>query len=214
MRTVQKKIKFTKGMITPSLIERTDLPMYDSSAQEIVNYICTPYGGFRTRRGTRKIQKVDLAEKVYFDSASGQGTFEDNNYESGTLANLNDGDTIVTLDIGASNVKSEANIYLSNIVLDYTAPSLTAEFTSTGVQYQAELTSVTLNDGGAGFNGTLSVSGEVLSGETTITPTIDAATAIAVILSVIALRVLGLAISFNSLVKVLISFAAATIFLM
>lgn len=172
-RTVQKKIKFTKGMITPALIERTDLPIYDSSAQEIKNYICTPYGGFRTRRGTRKIQKVDLAEKVYFDSASGQGTFEDNNYESGTLANLNDGDTIVTLDIGASNVKSEANIYLSDIVLDYSAPSLTAVFGETGIQYQAELTGVTVNDGGLGFNGTLSVSGEVLSGETTITPTID-----------------------------------------
>ena len=172
-RTVQKKIKFTKGMITPALIERTDLPMYDSSAQEIKNYICTPYGGFRTRRGTRKIQKLDLAEKIYFSSASGQGTFSDNNYVSGSLANLNDGDTIVTFDIGAENVKAEANIYLSNLRLDYTVPSLTAEFTETGVQYQAELTSVSIIDAGKGFNGTLSVTGNVLSGTTTITTTTD-----------------------------------------
>ena len=172
-RTVQKKIKFTKGMITPALIERTDLPMYDSSAQEIKNYICTPYGGFRTRRGTRKIQKLDLAEKIYFSSASGQGTFSDNNYVSGSLSSLNDGDTIVTLDIGAANVKAEANIYLSNIRLDYGLPSLTAEFTETGVQYQAELTSVSIIDAGKGFNGTLSVTGNVLSGTTTITPTTD-----------------------------------------
>lgn len=172
-RTVQKKIKFTKGMITPALIERTDLPMYDSSAQKIENYICTPYGGFRTRRGTRKIQKLDLAEKIYFSSASGQGTFSSNNYVSGSLASLSDGDTITTIDIGAANVKSEANIYLSNIKLDYSLPSLTAEFTSTGVQYQAELTSVSIVDGGLGFDGTLSVSGQVLTGSTVITPTIS-----------------------------------------
>lgn len=170
-RTVQKKIKFTKGMITPALIERTDLPMYDSSAQEIKNYICTPYGGFRTRRGTRKIQKLDLAEKIYFSSASGQGTFSNNNYVSGSLANLNDGDTIVTLDIGAANVKAEANIYLSNLRLDYTVPSLTATFQETGVQYQASLTHIDINNAGLGFDGSLSVNGRVLSGETVITPT-------------------------------------------
>lgn len=170
-RTVQKKIKFTKGMITPALIERTDLPMYDSSAQEIKNYVCTPYGGFRTRRGTRKIQKLDLAEKIYFSSASGQGTFSNNNYVSGSLANLNDGDTIVTLDIGAANVKAEANIYLSNLRLDYAVPSLTATFQETGVQYQARLTHIDINNAGLGFDGSLSVNGRVLSGETVITPT-------------------------------------------
>ena len=170
-RTVQKKIKFTKGMITPALIERTDLPMYDSSAQEIKNYICTPYGGFRTRRGTRKIQKLDLAEKIYFSSASGQGTFSNNNYVSDSLATLNDGDTIVTLDIGAANVKAEANIYLSNLRLDYAVPSLTATFQETGVQYQAELTGVTIDNAGLGFDGSLTVNGRVLSGKTVITPT-------------------------------------------
>lgn len=170
-RTVQKKIKFTKGMITPALLERTDLPMYDSSAQEIKNYICTPYGGFRTRRGTRKIQKLDLAEKIYFSSASGQGTFSNNNYVSGSLANLNDGDTIVTLDIGAANVKAEANIYLSNLRLDYAVPSLTATFQETGVQYQARLTHIDINNAGLGFDGSLSVNGRVLSGETVITHT-------------------------------------------
>jgi len=172
-RTVQKKIKFTKGMITPALIERTDLPMYDSSAQEIKNYVCTPYGGFRTRRGTRKLQKLDLAEKLRFSSITGQGTFSNNNYVSGSLANLNDGDTIVTFDIGASNVKSEANIYLNNVKLDYTKPKLTATFAEIGTQYQAALTGVTINTAGAGFNGTLSVTGNVLSGKTTITPTLS-----------------------------------------
>lgn len=172
-RTVQKKIKFTKGMITPSLLERQDLPMYDSSAQEINNYICTPYGGFRTRRGTKKIQELNLAEKLYFSSATGTGTFSNNNYVSNSLASMNDGDVITILDIGTSNVKSEANIYLSNIRLDFTLPSLTATFTETGTQYQAVLSAVNIVSGGLGFSGSLSVSGNVLSGTTSITPVID-----------------------------------------
>ena len=63
-RTIQKKIKFTKGMITASLSERADLPMYDSSAELINNYVCTPYGGFRTRRGTRLISKFFITLKI------------------------------------------------------------------------------------------------------------------------------------------------------
>lgn len=52
MRTTQKRIKFSKGMINASLGERTDLSMYDSSASLIQNLVSTVYGGLRTRRGT------------------------------------------------------------------------------------------------------------------------------------------------------------------
>lgn len=75
--------------------------------------------------------------------------------------------------MGAENLKSEANIYLSNIRLDYKKPSLTAHFTSTGVQYQAKLTGIDINDGGVGFEGSLSVNGTILSGNTVINPTIN-----------------------------------------
>lgn len=174
-RTIQKKIKFTKGMVTKSLAERNDLPMYDSSAELIRNYVCTPYGGFRTRRGTRLIQKLDLAEKIYFPIVDDKtsGNYQDHNYISGSLSGLNDGDVIAVFDLGAENLKSEANIYLSNIRLDYKKPSLTAHFTSTGVQYQAKLTGIDINDGGVGFEGSLSVNGTILSGNTVINPTIN-----------------------------------------
>lgn len=57
-RTLQKKIKFSKGQIVPDLVERTDLELYDSSAQDMTNVVTTVYGGFRTRRGTKKIDRL------------------------------------------------------------------------------------------------------------------------------------------------------------
>nr|DAF52310.1 MAG TPA: stabilization protein [Siphoviridae sp. ct7Qv4] len=174
-RTAQKKIKFTKGMITGSMAERTDLPTYDSSAELIRNYVCTPYGGFRTRRGLRLLENLDLSEKIYFSTVDDKtsGTYTDYNFVSGSLSSLQDGSDIAIFDIGEGNVKSEANIYLSNIRLDFQKPSLTAEFEETGVQYQAKLTKVSIVNGGLGFDGTLSVTGDVLSGETVITPVLS-----------------------------------------
>ena len=170
-RTIQKKIKFTKGMITASLSERADLPMYDSSAELINNYVCTPYGGFRTRRGTRLISKLDLADKLYFSASQLSGEFSNNNFVSDSLSQFSDGDIIAQFDLGV--VKSEANIYISNISLDYKTPSLQASFEETGVQFQAELSNVSILDGGLGFEGNLSVTGDVLSGNTVINYTVD-----------------------------------------
>nr|DAE46848.1 MAG TPA: stabilization protein [Caudoviricetes sp.] len=172
-RTVQKKIKFTKGMIAKSLAERNDLPMYDSSAEYINNYICTPYGGFRTRRGTRLIQKLDLADRLYFSSVDDKtgGTFANNKYISGSVSGFKNGDTLATFDLG--QVKAEASIYLNKIFVDFEMPELTAEFYETGVQFQALLYKVNIIKGGKGFEGNLSVNGDVLSGNTVITPTIN-----------------------------------------
>lgn len=52
-KSIQKKIKFSKGEISPYLIERTDLATYDSSAQKIKNCVSTIYGGVRTRKGSK-----------------------------------------------------------------------------------------------------------------------------------------------------------------
>lgn len=54
-KTLQKKIKFSKGQVAPELVERTDLDFYDSSAQEMKNVISTVYGGVRSRYGTKYI---------------------------------------------------------------------------------------------------------------------------------------------------------------
>jgi hypothetical protein len=56
--SVQKKIKFSKGQVAPELVERTDLELYNSSAQEMTNVVSTVYGGVRSRRGTKYCSKV------------------------------------------------------------------------------------------------------------------------------------------------------------
>lgn len=172
-RTVQKKIKFTKGMISSSLKERNDLPMYDSSAEYINNYICTPYGGFRTRRGTRLIKKLDLANKLYFSSVDDKtgGSFANNKYISGSVSGFKNGETLAVFDLG--QVKAEASIYINKVFVDFEMPELTAKFDETGVRFQAVLDEVAIVKGGKGFEGNLSVSGNVLSGDTVINPTIS-----------------------------------------
>ena len=56
--TIQKKIKFSKGQVVPELVERTDLSLLDSSAQELKNLVSTIYGGIRSRRGTKYIDYI------------------------------------------------------------------------------------------------------------------------------------------------------------
>lgn len=64
--SVQKKIKFSKGQVSPKLIERTDLDMYDSSAQKMENVVSSIYGGVNTRRGT---ELVDNNGRVLYGNA-------------------------------------------------------------------------------------------------------------------------------------------------
>lgn len=56
--TIQKRIKFSKGQIVPELVERTDLDLFDSSAQKMQNVVSSVYGGVRSRRGTKKIDRL------------------------------------------------------------------------------------------------------------------------------------------------------------
>ena len=61
--SIQKKIKFSKGQISPKLIERTDIDVFDSSAQKMENVISTIYGGVKTRRGTSFVDNI-VTEKL------------------------------------------------------------------------------------------------------------------------------------------------------
>ena len=56
--TIQKRIKFSKGQIVPELVERTDLELFDSSAQVMRNVVSSVYGGVRSRRGTKKVDRI------------------------------------------------------------------------------------------------------------------------------------------------------------
>ena len=57
-KTIQKKIKFSKGQITPRLVERTDLAILDSSCAYAKNVIPTLYGGIKSRYGTKLIDEM------------------------------------------------------------------------------------------------------------------------------------------------------------
>lgn len=97
VRTLQKRIKFSKGQIVPELVERTDLELYDSSAQLMNNVVSTIYGGFRTRRGTKKI------DRLYRYSTTEVLTATVVNALSATPANLQAiGTEFVTTAIGAN----------------------------------------------------------------------------------------------------------------
>lgn len=67
-KTLQKKIKFSKGQVSPELIERTDLSFYDASAQIMKNVISTIYGGVRSRLGTKYIDYITDIDEVEPDS--------------------------------------------------------------------------------------------------------------------------------------------------
>ena len=48
----RKIVKISKGQISPSLVERTDIGLLDSSGQQVSNFINSKYGLFSTMPGT------------------------------------------------------------------------------------------------------------------------------------------------------------------
>ena len=132
MRSIQKKIKFSKGQITPELVERTDLELYNSSAQEIKNLVSTVYGGVRTRRGTRYVSDI------YSSTTTGTVT----NNIGGTDAYIQDltnnfvsdnlGSTRELMSIDYGSVLVGGNLTIKNIKADFlTFLSTTSDSTLT-----------------------------------------------------------------------------------
>lgn len=117
-RTVQKRIKFSKGQIAPELIERTDLELLNSSAQEMTNLISTVYGGFRTRRGTRYMSDI-YSSTTTGDVTNNIGGTTDNiqnltdSYESNDigltreLITIDYRDTILSANFKVKNIKTD-----------------------------------------------------------------------------------------------------------
>lgn len=95
MQTRQKKVKFSKGQISPELVERTDLELLNSSAQKMENVVSTVYGGIRKRRGTNFISKLSVN---YTDEENGTPT----SYIGGTAADLTNYNTFTSSNIGTN----------------------------------------------------------------------------------------------------------------
>lgn len=100
--SIQKKVKFSKGQIAPELVERTDLDIYDSSAQEITNLTSTIYGGLRTRRGTR------FSSEIYAS-----------NITTGTVTNNIGGNTSAIQTLGTNFVSDNISTVRNLIDINY-----------------------------------------------------------------------------------------------
>lgn len=124
--TLQKKIKFSKGQITPELVERTDLELFDSSASYLKNVVASVYGGIKTRRGTRLIDKLDLGftskiGEVIQNMGGNPANIQDkaNTYETKII---NTDRTIAKINYG--EVLEEGQLKINNIAFNYYEPKV------------------------------------------------------------------------------------------
>lgn len=117
--SLQKKIKFSKGQIAPELVERTDLDIYDSSAQELTNITSTIYGGVRSRRGTRYCTKVfgtDGTTGTVTNSMGGTASSIQDITDTYTTSNIGTSRNIFTIDYGSA--LTDVNVIVSKIKMN------------------------------------------------------------------------------------------------
>ena len=155
-KTLQKKIKFSKGQVSPELIERTDLDFYDSSAQELKNFISTIYGGVRSRQGTKYIDYITNVDEDTPDSITSD-IFNDTSHftdltpvESPTLSTNK---LLAQMDYG-QNQDGSCRIEIKNIrivpyVVEKTSAGTYSEYLESG-EYQVDI--VGAGGGGATAN--------------------------------------------------------------
>lgn len=128
-RTLQKKIKFSKGQVSPELIERTDLTFYDASAQEMKNVISTIYGGVRSRLGTKYIDYITDIDEVEPDSITSD-IFNDTSHFTDLTAvtspTLSTNKLLAEMDYG-SNASGSCRIEIKDIrVIPFSSEHTTA----------------------------------------------------------------------------------------
>lgn len=131
-KTIQKKVKFSKGQVVPELAERVDLSILDESAQKMKNVVSTVYGGVRTRNGTKYIDKITSLQElepvsVSSDIFADTSNFSGNEYKvSGAVGSRR---VLALLDYG-ENAEGQLGINIKNVsinpfVLEYTTPGTT-----------------------------------------------------------------------------------------
>lgn len=147
-RTVQKRIKFSKGQIAPELVERTDLELFNSSAQEMTNLISTVYGGFRTRRGTRYMSDI-YSSTTTGDVTNSIGGVTDNiqnltdSYESNDIGLTRE---LITIDYRDTIVG--ANFRVKNIKADFLTMLKTTQSTTLNIPVDGDYRVVCVGAGG------------------------------------------------------------------
>ena len=120
--TQQKQIKFSKGQISQDLIERTDLELYNSSAQVMKNFTATVFGGAKTRSGTFKIDSFPVGKVKMIP-------FIFNNDQKYLIILRNESIDIYRNDIKEKNVVATGLLETFFDILDYTSKDDTILFT-------------------------------------------------------------------------------------
>ena len=119
-KTIQKKVKFSKGQIVPELAERVDLNILDESAQKMKNVVSTVYGGVRSRRGLKYIDKItdlnestpnEITSDIFLDTSN----FSDNTTK--TVSRVGNNRVLANLDFG-SNENTAAKLTIKNIKIN------------------------------------------------------------------------------------------------
>jgi len=165
MRTIQKKIKFSKGQISERLLERTDLEVLDSSVSEITNLVSTPYGSVQTRQGTIN-EEVEFVSNIDFtvvdsllvdDTDIPTGGFG----ETTALVAISDDTNILSIDFGSITTVNDLNFkcYFDGVGTD--SMSYTVNFS--GSSLTRPISSVTINSGSA-YENISSVNVEITGG--------------------------------------------------
>ena len=147
-RTIQKRIKFSRGQIVPELVERTDLELYDASAQEMTNVVSSVYGGVRSRRGTKKIDRIfsGMTEQSGTATTSLGGTAsyiqdKTNRYVSDAIGSNRN---IFTIDYGEA--LSSGTLKVRGIKLDYRDPDIQAAVSSAKGSYRKKISGMTITE--------------------------------------------------------------------
>lgn len=120
--TSQKQVKFSKGQISPSLIERPDLELYSASAQNMKNFTATVFGGCKTRLGTKKIASFGVTAIKMID-------FIFNNDQKYLIVLRNEQITIYKDDVQVADITATGLLSSYFDILDYTSKDDTIIFT-------------------------------------------------------------------------------------
>ena len=159
-RTIQKKNNFNHGMTTPELVERTDLDIFNKSAEKLLNMTPIIYGGVRSRRGTEYVSKMSFVAPT---QAAGTVTSPLGDASSIQTAGANFisnaiGNTKELFQIDYGSVQTVGHFTIYGLRLRYAAPSATVYWERYGSNpSSARVASVVLNNGGVGFEGTAKV---------------------------------------------------------
>lgn len=180
-KTIQKKVKFSKGQIVPELVERTDLNLLERSAQKMKNVVSTIYGGVKTRRGTKYIDyitNIDEREPVSITSDFTDDTSHFTDTENVSFETIGNSRVIGLFDYGSTNegvcqlqLKSVKTIPLDLIIDEQQTTSvslnsgewgITISGASGGRRYGGETSGTnsaffTSGGSGGGFDGVLRV---------------------------------------------------------